>query len=329
MSDRLSAPVVVLAGGLSIERDVSLRSATRLAGALGDAGYDVEIVDAGPDVLDVLAGHEPHVVWPVLHGAAGEDGSLAELLRMAGLAVVGTAPAGSRLAWDKSAAAAVAARIGLDVPDAITLPVRTVTDMGPRRVMPDIWRFLGPDVVVKPNHGGSSFGLSVVTSPDDLPRAMMTAFGHDPVCRIERFVPGVEVSVTVLGAGLDAVALSPVEISPDGVGYDFSARYTVGAIEFHCPARLDAAVLDLVTTQSVAIHRSLGLGSLSRSDWIVDRTGRAWFLEVNTSPGMTDTSTTPLAMTASGRTLAAVCDELVSAAAASTVIGSRAAQALA
>jgi len=304
----------VLAGGLSIEREVSLRSGTRVAHALADAGYDVDVLDVGADVMTDLRSRVPDAVWPVLHGAAGEDGSLAELLRMLDLVTVGTAPDGCRLSWDKSVAAAIAATLGIAVPTAVTIPVAMLRDIGTRHLVPAIAGAVGPAVVVKPNRGGSGFGISAIAGADDLPEAMMLAFGHDSVCRVERLVTGVEVAVTVIDTGHGPGALPAVEIAPCGGDYDFRARYTVGATEFNSPARLEAAVADRLAGHAVDVHRAMGLGSLSRSDWIVDDGGVPWFLEVNTSPGMTDTSTTPLAMTADGTTLAQACSELVEAA---------------
>ena len=169
-------------------------------------------------------------------------------------------------------------------------------------------------VVVKPVHGGSSLGVGVVRDEADLARAMMAALGHDSACRVEQLVVGVEVAVAVVDDGAGARALPPVEIAPDSGSYDYEARYTAGATEFHCPARLPQAVLDRLGAESVAVHERLGLSSFSRSDWIVSADGTPWFLEVNTSPGLTGTSLLPQAVVAAGEDLPALYRRLAEAA---------------
>lgn len=292
--------VVVVGGGFSAEREVSLRSAERIASTLAEAGVAASVVDAEPDVLGQLARHAPGVVWPTLHGASGEDGSLAEVLRLLGIPTVGTGPDGARLAWDKSVAAALAGRAGLAVPPAVTVTTDLFRDLGAHRLVDAVVARLGLPVAVKPKRGGSGFGVGIVTDAGDLPDALVSALGHDAAARVERAVPGREVTVTVIELDGEPVACPPVEIAPGDGGYDFSARYTAGAVEFHVPARLEPITSERLGEETLAVHRMLGLGSLSRSDWIVDDDGTPWFIEVNTSPGMTETSTAPLGIAGQG-----------------------------
>jgi D-alanine-D-alanine ligase len=289
-------PVVVLAGGFSAEREVSLRSAECVAAALADSGHGVEILDAAPDVMGQLVRESPPVVWPTLHGASGEDGSLAEVLRLLGVPVVGTGPDGCRLSWDKSVASALASGSGISVPSAVTVSADLFRDLGAHRLVEALAGRLGLPVAVKPKRGGSGFGVNVVDDPDGMIDALVSALGHDSACRVERAVPGREVTVTVVELGDGAHACPPVEVQPVAGEYDFSARYTAGAIEFHVPARIAPVTTDRLRAEAVTIHRRLGLGALSRSDWIVDDSGIPWFIEVNTSPGMTSTSTTPMGL---------------------------------
>lgn len=295
--------VLVLAGGLSAEREVSLASGRRVVGALHEAGVHADAVDVGADLLDVLERRRPDVVWPVLHGAGGEDGSLVQVLELVGLPVVGSAAGPARTAWDKTAAATVVAQAGVTVPRAVTLTHTVLRDLGAAAILPHVTRLLPVPVVVKPVHGGSSLGVGTVLREDELARAMMAALGHDASCRVEQLVRGVEVAVAVVDDGSGPRALPAVEIAPDSGAYDYEARYTAGATEFHCPARLDRGVLDRVMAESVTVHQELGLARLSRSDWIVDDAGVPWFLEVNTSPGMTGTSLLPQAVVAAGESL--------------------------
>lgn len=292
--------VVVVGGGFSAEREVSLRSAERIAAGLAEAGIAATVLDAEPDVLGQLSRYPPGIVWPTLHGASGEDGSLAEVLRLLEVPVVGTGPDGARLAWDKSVAAALAARSGLAVPDAVTVTSDLFRDLGAHRLVEAVRARLGLPLAVKPKRGGSGFGVGIVTEASDLTDALVAALGHDSAARVERAVAGREVTVTVVELDGEQWACPAVEIAPIDGGYDFSARYTAGAVEFHVPARVDADVADRLTEGALSVHRRLGLGSLSRSDWIVDDTGTAWFIEVNTSPGMTETSTAPLGIAGRG-----------------------------
>lgn len=306
--------VLVLAGGLSAEREVSLASGRRVVATLHEAGLGATAVDAGADLVAVLADRSPDVVWPVLHGAGGEDGSLLQVLELLGLPVVGSSSAAARLAWDKSSTAAVVARAGVCVPRSVTLSHTVLRDLGAAALLPHVSRAVPGPVVVKPVHGGSSLGVGFVHDPADLARAMMAALGHDSSCRIEQLVAGVEVAVGVVDDGSGPRALPPVEIAPDSGAYDYEARYTPGATQFHCPARLPDDVLARVAAQSVQVHDELGLRGLSRSDWIVDEAGTPWFLEVNTSPGLTATSLLPQAVVAGGEGLPALYRALAVAA---------------
>ena len=307
--------VVVLAGGLSAEREVSLQSGHRVVGALRDVGVPAHLQDLGHDVVERLLDERPDVVWPVLHGADGEDGSLSQVLELLDLPFVGSSAKACRLAWDKSIAGALVAATDVTVPRSLTLPHAVLRDLGTRELLPRITERLGEDVVVKPVTGGSSLGITVVHDGDSLATAMAAALSHVDTCRVEQAVVGTEVAVGVVDAGDGPDALLPVEISPDSGSYDYEARYTPGSTEFHTPARLPADVLQRLREDAVAVHRLLGLGHLSRSDFIVDEAGTPWFLEVNTAPGLTETSSVPLALEADGQALPRWCQDLVTAAA--------------
>jgi D-alanine-D-alanine ligase len=169
--------------------------------------------------------------------------------------------------------------------------------------------------MVKPNSGGSALGTSVVHDRAGLPAAMVGAYAYADVVLVEQFVTGTEVAVSVVDTGQGPLALPPVEISPDGGIYDYAARYTAGRTEFFAPARLEPEIAEVVAESAVTAHRALGLRDLSRTDLIVDASGVPWFLEVNVSPGMTETSLTPQAVLAGGLDLGQLCADLVQAAA--------------
>ena len=303
--------VVVLAGGLSHERDVSLRSGRRAAEALRDAGLEVEERDVDAALLPELQADPPACVLPLLHGESGEDGALREVLELFGLSYVGSPPQSCRVAFDKPVAKTVVAAAGLHVPRGVTLPAETFRELGAATVMSGLVRSLGLPLFVKPAKGGSALGGSVVREVGDLPAAMVNAYAYGDTALVEAFVEGVEVAVPVVETDAGPQALPAVAIFPDGGVYDYAARYTAGATEFQVPAKLDDDVATACASAAVTAHQALGLRDLSRSDLIVDAEGVVWFLEVNVAPGLTETSTLPLAVQAAGLDLGTLIADLV------------------
>jgi len=307
--------VMVLAGGLSHEREVSLRSGRRVAESLRDAGCQVEERDVDASLLGALSSGGTDVVWPLLHGASGEDGAIRDVLDLVGVPYVGSTPAACRTAWDKPVAKSVARAAGLLTAPAVSLPHGTFRELGAQGVLAAMMDRLGLPLVVKPARGGSALGVSVVRSASDLPRAMVDCFAYGDVALVERMIEGVEVAVSVVDTGSGPVALPAVEIVADGGVYDYDARYVAGATEFFCPARLTAAASATVAEVALRAHAAFGLRHLSRTDLIVDRDGAAWFLEVNVAPGMTETSLLPQSAEAAGEDQGLLYRRLVEAAA--------------
>lgn len=303
--------VVVLAGGLSPERDVSVRSGRRVADALRVAGLTVDVLDADSHLLTSLAADRPACVVPLLHGATGEDGAIRGVLDALALPYVGSDPAACRTSFDKPVASARVRAAGIAVPEQVVLAATTFRELGATAVLDAVVARLGLPLMVKPTRGGSSLGASVVRTASDLPGAMMASFAYGDTAVIERFVAGTEVAVSVLDDGSGPRALPVVEIVPDGGFYDYGARYTAGATEFFVPARLPEDVLAACATAATTVHTTLGLRHWSRADLIVDAEGTPWFLEVNVAPGMTETSTYPQAVTAAGLDLGPVVACLV------------------
>ncbi|QAY72625.1 ATP-grasp domain-containing protein [Agromyces protaetiae] len=303
--------IVVLAGGISHERDVSLRSGRKVVDALAEAGHNVTLRDPDATLLPYLAEHRPDVLFPALHGSSGEDGSLLDLLAGLDVPHVGSAGAAARRAWSKPVASSLVRDAGIAVPASIVLSHESFRELGAPSVLRVVQRALVGDLVVKPASGGSAQGVTIVASPDDLPRAMVDAFTYADVAVVEQRIFGTEVAVTVVDSGDGPQALPPVEIVPtDGV-YSFQARYNAGETTFFAPARLDAEVSSAVAEAAVLAHRTLGLSDLSRVDFIIDSEGRPWFLEANVVPGLTETSLVPLAIEASDRSVPEVYDALV------------------
>jgi D-alanine-D-alanine ligase len=301
----------VLAGGLSHERDVSLRSGRRVSEALRDAGLEVDQRDIDATLLPRLQDDPPACVLPVLHGESGEDGAVRSVLDLVGIPYVGSSPSACRVAFDKPVAKTVVAQAGVHTPRGVTLPAETFRELGAAAVMAGLVARLGLPLVVKPAKGGSALGCSVVREATDLPGAMVNAFAYGDTALVECFVEGAEVAVPVVDTGDGPRALPVVSITPDGGVYDYTARYTAGSTEFQVPAKLDDDTAAECARVAVAAHEALGLRDLSRSDLIIDADGIVWFLEVNVAPGLTETSTVPLSVQAAGLDLGELMADLV------------------
>ncbi|NGY61827.1 D-alanine--D-alanine ligase [Lentzea sp. NEAU-D13] len=308
MADRM---VAVLSGGLSHEREVSIRSGRRLSAALRSAGVTVEEWDADASLLTRLRDHRPDAVVVALHGGEGENGSVQAILEMFGVPYVGTDSRACRRAWDKPTAKAELARAGLLTPEWVVLPHATFRELGAKPVLDAMVSTLGLPLMLKPDQGGSALGAHVVRDAADLPAAMVGCLAYGDTVLAEQFISGVEVAVTVVDGPDGPTALPAVEIVPESGVYDYTARYTAGLTDFHAPARLDAASAKAVGELAVAAHRLLGLRDVSRTDAVVAEDGSVYFLEVNVSPGLTETSLLPMAVEAAGQSLGEIYAGLI------------------
>ena len=307
------APVLVLAGGLSHERDVSLKSGRRVAIALREAGPEVVEHDVTADVVTLLAQRPDLVAFPLLHGGVGEDGALREVLGLLDVPFVGSSASASRLTFDKPVATPLVAGAGVVTPEQLALPHDMFRELGAATLVDAVAKRLGFPLMVKPARSGSALGATRVDNVDQLPAAMVAAFAYGTTAVIERYVSGVEVAVTVIDGPKGARALPPVEIVPLSGVYDYASRYTAGDTRFVTPARLSDAVTQATLDAALTAGRALGLRDLYRVDLIVEDATPV-FLEANSAPGMTETSLAPLAMEAAGLDLGAVCSDLVQAA---------------
>ena len=300
----------MLAGGLSAEREVSLRSGRRLATELRDVGTVVYEWDADATLLDRLRAERPEAVVVALHGGEGENGSVQAVLEMLGVPFVGADSRACRRAWDKPTAKAELARAGLTTPDWVVLPHATFRELGARAVLAAMVARLGLPLMIKPDQGGSALGTQVVRTAEDLPAAMVDCLAYGNAVLAERFVTGTEVAISVC-ADPEPRALPVVEIRAKGGVYDYTARYTPGATTFHCPARLPESVQRAAEQVALDAHRLLGLRDLSRTDAIVTEDGVVHVLEVNVSPGLTETSLLPTAAAAAGEHLGQLFSGLI------------------
>jgi D-alanine-D-alanine ligase len=303
--------VAVLAGGLSHERDVSLRSGRRLSSALRDVGLHVDEWDVDAKLVGRLTGSRPDAVVVALHGGAGENGAVQSVLEMLRVPHVGTGSRACRRAWDKPTAKDELARAGLTTPDWMALPHAIFRDLGAQGVLDALVARLGLPLILKPDQGGSALGVHVVREVAELPGAMVSCLAYGDTVLAEKFVEGVEVAVTVVDEPDGPRALPAVEIEAKSGFYDYAARYTAGLATFHAPARLAAPAAAAVADLAVGAHQLLGLRDVSRTDAVVTPDGVAHFLEVNVAPGLTETSLLPMAIESDGGELGAVFADLI------------------
>src|SRR5580692_10030613 len=289
--------VAVLMGGWSAEREVSLRSGQACADALARRGYRVTPIDVGRDIATVLAAAKPDVALNVLHGRPGEDGTLQGLLEILGIPYSHSGTLASALAMQKDYAKALFRSAGVPVAE----------DRVVSRFQAAERHLMAPPYVIKPIAEGSSVGVFVVTEdhphpPQELYRDDW-AFGEQVL--IERYIPGKELTCAVLG---DRV-LDVIEIEPATRFYDYEAKYASGGSRHVLPAQILPNVYQEVRRLTLAAHSALGCRGVSRADFRYDDrgTGNLVCLEINTQPGMTETSLVPELAAYAGITF----DELV------------------
>jgi D-alanine-D-alanine ligase len=273
--------VAVLMGGWSAEREVSLVSGAAAGEALRTRGYRVSEIDVGRDLPQVLAELEPDVVYNALHGRFGEDGTVQGLLDIMGIPYTHSGVLASSLAMNKAMAKRLFASAGLRSPEGYL----TTIDALRNGAEP-----MAPPYVIKPNQEGSSVGVKIVWDPDDrLIDRNDWPFG--PEVLVERYVPGRELTVAVLGDR----PLTVTEIRPCQGFYDYHAKYTAQAAEHLLPAPVREEFYERAMAEAQAAHRLLGCRGVSRADFRLDETDPdgLYLLEVNTQPGMTPLSLVP------------------------------------
>lgn len=306
----MNSKIAVLMGGRSLERSVSLVSGRRVARALEERGYDVVTHDVDESLVSALEREKPDLVYIALHGKEGEDGTIQELLEIMDIPYTGPGSLSSILGFNKVLTKELFRSAGIQTPRYYTLSTATVEDMGAAALLSGVWNKLGSPVVVKPAAQGSALGVRVVERRDDLPDALAAALGYDERALIEEYISGREVSLSVLGSE-DPLALPAVEVVPESGFFDYEARYTPGKTDYFVPARLSDEDSRAVARIALEAHRLLRCKDLSRTDMIVPEGGEPFVLEINISPGMTETSLLPLAAESAGLSFADLVEKIV------------------
>lgn len=289
--------VGVLMGGMSPERDISLRTGKAVLTALVSRGYDVEPIDVSVDLPRQLVEKHIEVAFVALHGKLGEDGSVQGLLEVMRVPYTHSGVLASSVAMDKIASKRMYEHAGIPTPAWTTF---LAPESGSITAV-DLPKNVPVPFVVKPATAGSTIGISVVKNADreEYGAALALAAKYDRAILVEQFIKGIEITVAVLGPSYGGARAFPVvEIVPPGDGFfDFDAKYqyTKGKTQYLCPARLPDATAREAQRVSVAAHELLGCEGVTRSDLMVDEAGKPWLLETNTIPGMTETSLVPKA----------------------------------
>jgi D-alanine-D-alanine ligase len=280
--------VVVLMGGPSAEREVSLKSGAAVLAALKRRGVDAHGLDVGPDVLTRLAAGKYHRAFIALHGRLGEDGVIQGALEVLGLPYTGSGVLGSALGMDKRRCKHLWSATGVPTPEFVVLEAGGDFARAGAR--------LGFPVFVKPACEGSSIGVSKVRRAEELPAAWEKAAKYDACVLAERFIDGPEITAALLG---DRV-LPLIRIETPREFYDYEAKYLTDDTRYVCPSGLDAAAEKKAQQLARAAFEALGCSGWGRVDFMLDKGGHPYVLEVNTVPGMTDHSLVPKAARAAG-----------------------------
>ena len=287
--------IVVLCGGTSPEREVSLNSGAAVENGLQEAGFDtlLEDVRSIPDFVKKWPDLEADGVFIALHGGWGEDGRIQAALRQCGIPFTGSCATGCRLAMDKEISREVMRQ------NAIPIPFGTAFSYDGKWNTVDLIKKWGR-IVIKPASGGSTVGVTITDDPQAANEAITAVWDIDTKVVVEQYIPGRELTAAVIGNGEEALALPLVEIRPKSGFYDYVSKYTKGASEYICPAELDPETAHRVTDYAKRSHNALFCSVYSRTDFRLTEEGEIYTLEVNTAPGMTATSLVPKAAAAYG-----------------------------
>jgi len=312
--------VVVLMGGISPEREISLRSGHAVAMALKDAGFNVTCVDVKDEKIDVLDRMDIDVAFIALHGYFGEDGGVQQLLELKGIPYTGSGVSASRLAMDKLATKRCFIEAGLKTPDCTT-----VTQFQELAEIQREVNKLGLPVVLKPTRNGSSIGISIIKNINDLQVGLEKAFEFGYDLLIEKYIKGRELTVGIL----DDEALPIIEIKPAVEFFNYEAKYKDDRTKYLIVEKTSSAgriaggdfsnTIGLLTpatynkAQELAVnaHKVLGCRGFSRVDMLMDDRENMYLLEINTIPGFTEKSLLPKAAKAAGITFPSLCEKIV------------------
>src|SRR5687768_7085265 len=287
--------VAILLGGRSAEREISLKSGKAVLDALRGGGVDAHPFDPSEQPMEALLQQGFNRAHIALHGRYGEDGTVQGALELMELPYTGSGVLASALAMDKWRTKLLWQATGINTPRSVLLDEQSDFD--------GVVEELGLPLIVKPSREGSTIGLSKITNAGELPAAWRLAAKHDTMVLAEQYIEGTEVTVAILGE----TTMPLVRIQTESGLYDYEAKYVSENTRYFCPSGLSSAQERTIQAQALQAHKVLGCEGWGRVDAILDKSGKPYFLETNTSPGMTNHSLVPMAASAAGITF----DELV------------------
>ncbi|PIU57869.1 MAG: D-alanine--D-alanine ligase [Deltaproteobacteria bacterium CG07_land_8_20_14_0_80_38_7] len=296
----------VLMGGITKERDISLRTGTAISSSLKRRGYNVEDIDVGLDVIDKLKTEKIDVAFIALHGKFGEDGCIQGLLEIMRIPYTGSGVVGSSVGMDKIIADTVAKQIG------IKLPEERFFDMNkgiPEHFVKEL--DISYPVVVKPSREGSTINISIVDDATKLLDAIRLASKSDNKIIVQQYIKGKELTVGLINGR----ALPVLEIVPKSGFYDYNSKYTKGMTEYIVPARISEKCAEKLQQNSAKMFTALDCSGAARCDFILKDDDDAYFLEINTIPGMTELSLVPKAAAHIGISFDDLVEDILSTAA--------------
>lgn len=302
--------VAVVLGGPSSEAEISRVTGGAIANALREKGYNAQEVELDPPhLIGKLREMHAKVVFNAVHGQYGEDGRLQSILEAAGIPYTGSGVLASAVAMDKAATKRFLQSAGISTADCMILHKREAADVA--AVKEKVLARFGVPVVIKAATQGSSIGVSIVKSADDMTAALEDAFTYSENVLAEAFVKGKELTVAIMEQEGEPRPLPVIWIAPHSGAYDFHSKYTKGATDYHCPAPLDDKTTAYVQQLAADTYRVLGLSGVARVDVMLAENGTAYVLEANTIPGMTATSLVPKAAAAVGITFPDLCEKIL------------------
>lgn len=301
MATHKSKRILLILGGLSAERDVSLRTGTAIGKALEELGHEVIKWDPQEDGYASLMTATADAAFIALHGRYGEDGTIQGILESLKIPYTGSGILSSALCYDKVRTKIFLEHYGVTTPSfALYLAEENPEDFikNLKMKMP---------IIVKPNREGSTIGMTIVKHREDLKKALALAAQSGSEILVEDFIEGTEVTVGVL----NGKSLPVVEIAPKSGFYDYESKYTPGKTEYHVPARISAEMTKYLCEVSEKIFSWMGCRGCARMDYILAAGNKSYFLEVNTIPGMTETSLVPKAAKGAGVSFVSLCEEIL------------------
>lgn len=279
---KIKKRIGVLAGGLSAERDVSLRSGKAVFNALKSLGYDAVFIDVGNNICEELKKYKIEIAFIALHGGYGENGAIQGLLEILGIPYTGSGILASALSMDKEASKKMFLYHSIPVAPFVVVENSAYN-------VEELIEYLPLPWVVKPNCEGSSIGVSIVNEHKEILKSFENAFAYGKKILVERYIKGKEIQIGILGERV----LGGVEVRPSAQFYTYEAKYTPGATQYIFPPEVDSADYEKLKGLALKAHKALGCKGATRVDFILSELGEPYILEVNTIPGMTETSLLP------------------------------------